>query len=219
MLRPSLLSALVLGIAGCSASDTTGDQSRQAAYESYNVARESAYEDASQGAALGTAALNNLAASNSTASMAGAYEMVVASLLSDPIVGEMTMNADFGKGTVKGNLSNSYIDGSPGAHTVDDVAVLTGTVSYSGTIDNDPDVGDAQVVAHGDGIFTDADTGTGYDLYLDIDGNFYRYGAAGELIGVTGGFEGNIDVTTDGSAVLYDIDGDFVVCENTCVSE
>jgi|GEM_PF-6210380 hypothetical protein len=166
-----------------------------------------------------------------TASMSGAFgiqtdAVEAASGKVGAIVGEMTMEADFGEGTVEGKLYNTFLDyGS----THDP---LTGTVNYDGTVtiasgETDSTVLDGAVpdntdiIANGTQTLTAPD-GSSYNIYLDIFGDVHEIPndpvVAGNPITVVDGLlEGNVTITDADSVtdpLIYDIDGTYIVHED-----
>lgn len=196
---------------------TAGDQ---ADYNSYVEAR----EDARTVFRLAdTSEVLDAAPTDDTAQMRGTYTISADNAFSTELVGDMTMDVDFGNETVSGSLSNNYLDADGTGES--QVTELDGSVSFRGELDLAPNGGfyDAtntgpwQLEASGTGTLTDSETttslGTEYRLDIDLHGDFYDTSDIGTVSGVgdvgdvaAGGMiEGNLDVTTDGDTVIYDI--------------
>lgn len=225
------LSLIALSLSACGKAggddDTnntgTSTGTSQSDYEAYNSAHDGIVNEDVVGTsvALGESAAD---ARSDTVKMNGVYGITVGDLLpNDPIVGKMSMTANFGNDTVTGKLNDSFLllTGDPDEHTEDSAEPLSGSMTHVGTITGD------QLSSHFDGILTRTD-GTQYDLYVDMDGGFYTIND-GELVAI-GNFEGNLAVIGDSSGTLYDIDNGldfvaddentndtgFVVCESLC---
>jgi hypothetical protein len=197
---------------------TAGDQ---ADYNSYVEAR----EDADTVFNLtNTTEVLDAAPVDDTVQLSGDYNIRADNALNTELVGEMTMNVDFGNETVSGSLSNNYLDGDGTGES--QVTELDGNVSFRGTLDLDPNGGfydvtnttPWQLEASGTGTLTDSETttslGTEYRLDIDLHGDFYDTSdivdtvpGVGDLGDIAAGgiIEGNLDVTTDGDTVIYDI--------------
>jgi hypothetical protein len=199
---------------------TAGDQ---ADYNSYVEAREDALTVSDELAKNGAEVLD-AAPTDDTAQMRGTYAISADNAFSTELVGDMTMNVDFGNETVSGSLSNNYLDGDGTGES--QVTELDGNVSFRGTLDLDPNGGfydvtnttPWQLEASGTGTLTDSETttslGTEYRLDIDLHGDFYDTSdivdtvpGVGDLGDIAAGgiIEGNLDVTTDGDTVIYDI--------------
>jgi hypothetical protein len=169
------------------------------------------------------------APTNDTASLQGTYVINAVDAFDDSfdapddprLVGDMTMNVDFGDETVSGTLTNNFLDDDDTAES--EVIELDGSVAFAGTLDLESGFYDStnteqwQLEASGTGTLTDSETttksGVDYRLDIDLNGNFYDTSAIGNVPGVgdlgdvaAGGLiEGNVDVTTNGDTVIYDI--------------
>jgi hypothetical protein len=165
---------------------------------------------------------------NDTASLQGTYgisadDAFEASDITDgELVGDMTMDVDFGAATVSGSLTNNFLDEDGTGESK--VVELDGEVSFTGTLDLDDGFYDSsntdvwQIAASGTGTLTDSTTDASNDIEYRLDtdmyGNFYDASGIGDVEGVgtvgdlaaAGVFEGNIDVTTDGDTIIYDIE-------------
>lgn len=192
----------------------------QARYNDYVDARNDAntvFEDPDMGGTLGAAPLDN------TAQLQGAYGINTIAANGPSLVGEMTMNVDFGNETISGSLTNNFLD--PDGVDESEVIEVDGSVNFSGNLDLDPSGGFYDSTNEDKWQFESATTGTlvdnvsstseaiNYRLDIDINGNFYDASGIGDVDGVgevgdvaaAGLIEGNIDVTTAGDTTLYDI--------------
>ncbi|AJE46385.1 hypothetical protein [Celeribacter indicus] len=164
-----------------------------------------------------------------TAEMSGIYAIAAESLLDTrgAFVGEMSMTANFGTGEVSGKLHNNHIDSAyfpVPEHAHGQVTPLSGEVTYAGSITEESDTGIAAISANGTGVLSTA-ANEKYELYVDMDGNFYRVDKEAlvsldidqveSALAAVGGIEGNVNILDDGDATLYDLDGAYAVCETT----
>lgn len=239
-MKHTLLYSLVLSVSFLSACDvstgteddsvdtgsTAGDQ---ADYNEYVVNRNDALSvlDEFESDAELEAALLEDAPENATASLQGTYAINAIDEAFDGVgprlVGDMTMDVDFGDATVSGSMTNNFLD--PDATDESKVTELNGSVNFIGSLDLDASGGfydstntdQWQLEASGTGTLTDNETaassGAEYRLDIDLYGNFYDTSDIGNVAGVgelgdvaAGGLiEGNVDVTTNGDTTIYDI--------------
>ena len=196
---------------------TAGDQ---AGYNSYVAARNDALAVLNR---LDTSEVLDAAPADDTVQLNGTYAINADYATSRELVGDMTMNVDFGNETVSGSLTNNFLDADGTAES--QVTELDGSVSFRGHLDLDPtggfyDTGNDgpwQLEASGAGTLTDSETTTSleteYRLDFDIHGDFYDASDIGTVAGVgdvgdiaAGGIiEGNLDVTSNGDTLIYDI--------------
>lgn len=199
---------------------TGSTPSGQASYNVYVANRNDAISGLDE---LDTTAVLADAPANDTARLEDTYAINSTESFGTALVGDMTMNVDFGAETVSGSLTNNFLDRDNTAES--EVTELDGKVSFTGSLDLDPngDFYDStntktwQLEASGKGTLTDSATetvsSTQYRLDFDLYGNFYDTSGLGTIAGVgtigdvaAGGLiEGNVDVTTDGDTVIYDI--------------
>jgi len=244
-MKHTLLYSLVLSVSFLSACDvSTGTETDaeddvnsgssagdQANYNEYVANRNDAISvlDEFESDADLEAALLEDAPENATASLQGTYAINAIDETFDDddddddtrLVGDMTMDVDFGDATVSGSLTNNFLDSD--ATDESKVTELDGSVAFAGTLDFDDGFYDStntdqwQLEASGTGTLTNdetaASTGAEYRLDIDLYGNFYDTSDIGDVAGVgelgdiaAGGLiEGNVDVTTKGDTIIYDI--------------
>jgi len=231
-MKHTLLYSLVLSVSFLSACDvSTGTEDDvnsgssagdQANYNEYVANRNDAISVLDD---LDTTTALAEAPANDTASLQGTYAINGTEPFDTTLVGDMTMTVDFGEATVSGSLTNNFLDEDGTAES--EVIELDGSVNFAGSLDLDPTGGfydstntdQWQLEASGAGTLTDNETaassGATYSLDIDLNGNFYDTSDIGNVAGVgelgdvaAGGLiEGNVDVTTDGDTVIYDITG------------
>ena len=162
------------------------------------------------------------APANDTASLQGTYAINSTESFGTALVGDMTMDVDFGAETVSGSLTRNFLD--PDGTAESEVTELDGSVNFAGTLDLDGGFYDStnddpswQLEASAVGTLTDSTTDSvndiKYRLDIDLYGNFYDTSGLDNVPGVgdlgdvaAGGLiEGNVDVTTNGDTVIYDI--------------
>ncbi len=166
-----------------------------------------------------------------SASMSGVFEAESGGLPAT-LVGEMDMEADFGAGTVTGELYNTFIDYGT-TH-----APLSGSLNYDGSVEIAPGETVAtsidgevpentDIIANGESSQKTAD-GTTYNIFLDLFGDVHEVddntAADGFKTAVDGLLEGNVTVSTtttvEGEEItvtdptVYDLDGTYVVYED-----
>lgn len=163
-----------------------------------------------------------------TASMRGVFSfdtgaVEAATGVNRSIVGEMTMEADFGAGTVSGQLHNTFVDyGS-------EHDPLSGSLSYQGDVEiaagetdlttrNDENPINTDINANGGASLTSGD-GTTYNVLLDVFGDVHEIPVVGDgqIVAVDGLLEGNVTLTdADGitDPTVYDLDGAYFVHED-----
>lgn len=200
----------------------------------YNAFLDTKADSATVEASLGSEL--TAAPSTDTVQLNGVYSVTAEDLsvssVSSPDVqigGEVSMTVDFGANEISGTLSNSYL-----APEEDTVAVLDGTIAFTGDIDfvdgfyDSTNTTEWQLEGDVIGTLTDSpdhdDTtsDTTYQLDLDINGDFYDTSSVGTVGGVgdvgdvasLGQLEGSIDVTTTTDSLIYRVtDGDYFVFE------
>ncbi|MBU2869047.1 hypothetical protein [Pacificibacter marinus] len=219
VLSVSFLSACDVSTGTVNSGSSAGDQ---ASYNEYVANRNDAISVLDE---LDTTTALAEAPENSTASLQGTYAINSTESFGTALVGDMTMNVDFDTATVSGSLTNNFLDEDGTDES--NVTELDGSVNFTGSLDLDPTGGfydstntdQWQLEASGAGTLTDNETaasgGATYRLDVDLYGNFYDTSGIGDVDGVgelgdvaAGGLiEGNVDVTTDGDTVIYDITG------------
>lgn len=165
--------------------------------------------------------LLDAAPADDTLELSGVYTITASPTGS--LVGEMSMDVDFGNETVSGTFSNSYLD--PDGTDLSSVTELDGTVTYSGSIDMDRDTfydssneGPWHIEGSSSGTFSDVTSdddavATTYRLDVDINGDFVDTSAVGVVDGVgeigdissVGVIEGSLDVTSTTDTTIYDV--------------
>lgn len=185
--------------------NVTEDQEK---FDNYEAAR---FEAETAADAFSNTTRLSAAPAEDSASMAGYFD-------TNMIVGEMSMQADFGAGEVSGKMHNAFVELTDGV-----VSPLDGSIQYSGDLKVRPGALDedtlnaaiptnTDIVANGSDSFEDVEGNT-YNMYVDLFGDFHRVG--GDLA-VDGKMRGNITYTASGSktdeTIYYD-GGDFVVTE------
>lgn len=207
-----------------------------AAEEAFDQAKYNQYVDARNDAAtvdtqVFATDLLTAAPADDTAELVGAFS-ISSDGISNDLVGEMTMNVDFGDETVSGSMTNAFLD--PDGTDESRVTELDGSASFSGSIDMDRDTfydssntNAWHIEASSTGTFTDISTaedatGTTYRVDVDINGDFFDTSTLGTIAGVgdlgdiasEGMIEGNIDVTTTTDTLIYDVtSGTYFVYE------
>lgn len=171
----------------------------------------------------------DVAPTQDTASMSGVFAIDTTSItplgIPGELVGEMTMNADFGNSTVSGQLHNTFLDyGSTqdpltGSMQYNgDIEVVAGETVSSGIDGVAPQYTD--VDAHGEATFTAPD-GTTYNVFADLFGDVHEVPdldptTPDPILAVNGLIEGNVTITDPDDAtnpLIYDMYGNYIVHE------